>query len=246
MELDWSTFLLEVANFLILVWILKHFLYRPVKAAIEARRERVEAALAQAEATREEAEQARAGYEAQRRALDAEQAEARAGLERALAAEREQRLSALHEELDRERDKARALAERERAEAERRCQETALGLAGRFAARLLGELAGADLEGRLVDLAIAQLGNLDEAQREALAAAVARDPAAVQVKSAYPLGADRRRALEGALAAAAGRDVECAFGDAPELMAGLEIDAGALVLGANLRDELRFFVEAAR
>ena len=50
MGLDWSTFLLELFNFLILIWILKRFLYAPVKAAIEARRERVESVLAQANA----------------------------------------------------------------------------------------------------------------------------------------------------------------------------------------------------
>ena len=38
MGLDWSTFLLELVNFLILIWILKRFLYAPVKAAVEARR----------------------------------------------------------------------------------------------------------------------------------------------------------------------------------------------------------------
>jgi F-type H+-transporting ATPase subunit b len=246
MELDWSTFLLEVVNFLILVWILKHFLYRPVRAAIEARRERVESALAQAEAIRTDAVQARAGYEAQRRALAAEQAEAHAELERTLASEREQRLTALQQELERERERARALAERERAEAARHCQEQALGLAGRFAAQLLGELADADLEGRLVDLAVAQLGELPEPRREALAAAVGKDPDAVHVKSAYPLGTERRQAVTAALTAAAGREVSCAFIAEPSLVAGLEIDAGALVLSANLRDELRFFAEAGQ
>jgi F-type H+-transporting ATPase subunit b len=246
MELDWSTFLLEMANFLILVWILKHFLYRPVTAAIAARRERVESVLAQAEAARSQAEQARADYEARRRDLDAEQAEARAELERTLAAERERRFQALDDELGRAREKARALAQRERTEIERRSQEAALGLAGRFAARLLGELADADLEARLVDLAIAQLADLSAQQREALAAAVTRDPAPLPVKSAYPLAADKRHALAEALGQATGRAVSCTFSEAPELVAGLEIDAGALVLGANLRDELRFFTEAGQ
>ena len=50
MDIDWTTFLLELINFAILVWILKRFLYAPVRRALEARRERAEAALREAEA----------------------------------------------------------------------------------------------------------------------------------------------------------------------------------------------------
>ena len=49
MDFDWTTFALEAVNFLILVWILKHFFYRPVLAVIEARRAESEKNLAQAD-----------------------------------------------------------------------------------------------------------------------------------------------------------------------------------------------------
>ena len=43
MELSWSTFFLEIINFLVLVWILKRFLYKPVMDVIARRREGIEA-----------------------------------------------------------------------------------------------------------------------------------------------------------------------------------------------------------
>ena len=30
MNIDWTSFSLEIINFLVLVWLLKHFLYKPV------------------------------------------------------------------------------------------------------------------------------------------------------------------------------------------------------------------------
>ena len=48
MELNWSTFLLEIINFLVLVWILKRFLYRPVLAVLEKRREEIAQSLNEA------------------------------------------------------------------------------------------------------------------------------------------------------------------------------------------------------
>ena len=38
MELDWTTFVLEVINFLVLVWILRRYLYRPVLNTLAARK----------------------------------------------------------------------------------------------------------------------------------------------------------------------------------------------------------------
>ena len=42
MELSWSTFILEVINFIVLVFILKHFFYKPVLNAIARRRESID------------------------------------------------------------------------------------------------------------------------------------------------------------------------------------------------------------
>ena len=44
MEVDWTTFALEIINFLILVWILKRFFYHPVLDIIARRRICIETA----------------------------------------------------------------------------------------------------------------------------------------------------------------------------------------------------------
>lgn len=38
MELSWTTFSLELINFLILIWILKRFLYAPIQKTILERK----------------------------------------------------------------------------------------------------------------------------------------------------------------------------------------------------------------
>ena len=50
MQIDWMTLVLEIINFLVLVWILKRFLYKPVMEAIAARQRRVDGKLAEAKA----------------------------------------------------------------------------------------------------------------------------------------------------------------------------------------------------
>jgi F-type H+-transporting ATPase subunit b len=248
MGLDWSTFLLELVNFLILLWILKRFLYAPIKAAIEARRERVESALAEANARRAEAERMRQDYEARLDAWQQERARARVALDQELAAERARRIEALQTELRAQRDKAAILDERRGREARRQGEEAALALAAGFGSRLLVRLADPSLEARMVDMVIEDLPRLSNGHREALAATAAAgaDPATVRIQSAYPLNEAQRADLEAALCQAAGRDdLRYDFDRDPDLVAGLQIDAGPLVMRANLRDELRFFAESA-
>ena len=63
MELNWSTFLLEIINFLVLVWILKHFLYKPILDVIARRRAGIEDRLAKAQQLHDEANTLKTEYE---------------------------------------------------------------------------------------------------------------------------------------------------------------------------------------
>ncbi len=53
MKIDWWTLFLQTVNFLLLVWLLQHFLYKPVRAVFEKRRKLAEQALNKAEIRRE-------------------------------------------------------------------------------------------------------------------------------------------------------------------------------------------------
>ena len=54
----------SLLNLLLLTWIVKRFLFKPVKKVVDARRAAIDADYAQAKAAREEAEENRQNYEA--------------------------------------------------------------------------------------------------------------------------------------------------------------------------------------
>ena len=56
MRFDWSTLLLQTINVLVLIWLLRRFLFRPVLDIIVARKEAAEKLLADAAAERERAQ----------------------------------------------------------------------------------------------------------------------------------------------------------------------------------------------
>ena len=95
MEFDWTTVILEMLNFLVLIWLLKRFFYRPVQAVIEKRRAASEKILTDADARHREADALKGDYE-QRLAQFAKERElAMAKLDEEIAVERERRLAAV-------------------------------------------------------------------------------------------------------------------------------------------------------
>ena len=59
MLIDWFTVGAQALNFIILVWLLKRFLYKPILNAIDAREQRIAAELAAADAKEAEAQKER-------------------------------------------------------------------------------------------------------------------------------------------------------------------------------------------
>ena len=151
MEMSWSTFILEIFNFLILVWILKHFLYKPVLGVIERRQSGIRQTLADAEAMRAEAQELQERNEGRLAEWDLERQQAREALASELEDERARKMAKLEADIEQERLKARVTGERQQADTIRRIEEAALGQGARFAARLLEQAAGPELQARLVE-----------------------------------------------------------------------------------------------
>jgi F-type H+-transporting ATPase subunit b len=245
MELSWSTFFLEIINFLVLVWILKRFLYKPVLEVIARRSAGIEKTRADAAALHADAEDLQKQYESRLADWNRERQQMRETLSHELEAERARQLDALHTELEQEREKARVAESSRQADALRKFEETALFQAARFATHLLEATAGADTEARLVELVINELSQLPDERIAAMRKNYGQTPDAIVIDSAYPLAEDQRERLEQALLALTALKIPLRFEQNSDLLAGVRITIGAWVLGLNLQDELRGMTELA-
>lgn len=245
MELSWSTFVLELINFLVLLWILKHFLYKPVLDVIEKRRAGIEKTRTEAEAMHTDAEKLQEQYRSRLADWNKERQKAREDLDRELETERARKLADMQAELEEEREKARVTEIRRQSDALHRTEETALMQAATFAARLLEKSAGPEVESRLVDMVIEELGQLPPDRVEEIQKSFDTMPGEIQVISAYPLSDDHQQSLGKAMTKLAGSNKALRFGQNKDLLAGVRLTIGAWVLSANLRDELKGMAELA-
>src|ERR1700682_4237956 len=74
MLIDWFTVGAQAINFVILVWLLKRFLYKPILDAIDAREKRVAAELADADAKKAEAQKERDEFQRKNTEFDQQRA----------------------------------------------------------------------------------------------------------------------------------------------------------------------------
>jgi F-type H+-transporting ATPase subunit b len=246
-EFDWTTFLLEIINFLILVWILKHFLYRPILAVIARRRADVEKTLADARRIEAEATLLKQQNEQRQAEWEAEKEIAQARLQEELATQREQMMAALETALAEERERRRVLEERQRHDFEHAAEEAGIAHGAMFAARLLSRVATQELEARLYGLLLEDLRGLSAEDKRALADAAATPGLQLQVQSAFALDETRQAELARVLAEVVGKKIlPLEHHENPELVAGFLVNIGPWILHANLRDELQVFSGALR
>jgi F-type H+-transporting ATPase subunit b len=243
MSFDWTTFALEILNFLVLVWILKRFLYQPVLALLDARQARINAETAHAGQKLAEAEALRLEYESRLAQWRDDCALSRRQLEEDLARERAAALENLKKSLADEAAKARVRDEALAAAREAVVAREAVSAAYTEVAAMLQRLASAELTARLALVCQEDLAVLAEDDLATLRkAAAALDTASpVEIVAAHPLDAETRAHLAQALAKAAGRPLQTVFKESPELIAGLRVVIGECQLHANLADELAFF-----
>nr|WP_281357437.1 F0F1 ATP synthase subunit delta [Thiomicrorhabdus cannonii] len=234
---------MEVINFLILMWILKRFFYRPVLNALEKRRNAINQTLEDATRKMSEAEALQNRYQQRLQAWDKEKQLLQNNLQEELQTQRGTQLAQLQEELAAEREKSRVNQASELEQTLQHYQSTAHQQGARFAGKLLQSIASPEVEARLLDFLLQQLQQLDEEDLKRLKSACDASSHQLSIVSAYPLSETQRQTLHDKLAGFCIEPVKLKFEEDSELLAGFRIHIGAWSLRLNLHDELTGFAE---
>lgn len=245
MQFDLSTFILEIINFLVLIWILQRLFYKPLLEVIAKRKQFIDQALADAKTTQQQAEQQLSLYQNRQNLWEQEKQAAINALHRQLEAERAAHLAQLSTDLKQERQKINVALSRKQYELELQAEKLALQNAAKFAGILLKQAAGPELETRLFAMLLEHLSTLPEACRLCLQTLDSKKNVLITVSSAYPLAKEQRQQLEHCLVTQINSPITFQYHQDAALIAGLRMDIGAWVLNANLQHELAGFTEFA-
>jgi F-type H+-transporting ATPase subunit b len=244
--IDWFTLVAQVLNFVILLFLLKRFLYRPVLDAIEQREQRIRDRMDEARRKEEEAETEGRELRERRAQLEARRTEL---LEEARE-EAETRRKELAEEILVKTDRMRE----DWREALRRQQETFLQELRRrigqeayaLTARALRDLADADLEDQVIRVFLDRVRAMDEEDRADFVSALEESSVRPEVHTAFELDADRRARIVETVADWVGSDVELRFEADADLALGIEVRVGDRKVGWSVGSYLEEMEARAR
>ncbi len=242
MHIDGFVFFAQIVNFLLLVWLLKKFLYNRILQAMDAREAKITATFEDAEKSREEAQRASAQYEKKLQALN-EEYDAMLNRTRADA-------EAYRKEL---MDKAREEAERvqtrwvETVNAEREAFLLELRrLAGEqiyaIARQVLKDLADKGLEDRIAKVLADRIRNLDEEEKTKFRESM-KEGNRVIVQSAYEIAPEEKRKLAEVIRQYITEDIELEYEQSPEVMTGFELKTDGHKIAWSVSDYLNTLEE---
>ena len=238
MLIDWFTVGAQALNFLILVWLMRRFLYKPILHAIDEREKHVATELANADAKKAEAQKEHDEFQRKNAEFDQQRAallskatgEAEAERQRLLDEARKAAVALSSKRQETLRNEEHNLHQAIR----RRTQQEVFAIAR----KALTDLATTSLEERLGEVFTRRLREMDGKAKQGLGEALksASDPAVV--RSAFDVPAEQRAAIQNALNETFSAEIRVRFETAPDLVSGIELTTNGQKVAWSIADYL--------
>ena len=236
MSFSWSTFALQAVNFLVLVWLLRRFLLKPVQAIVAQRKQEISHALAEANAAREQAEVARKDFASRGGEIEAERERIIEKARADLAGEHAKLLDAARAETEKIKASALQQINEERAAAAREVFEHSVRMALRLSETLLRDLKLPHPDDLFLPRVLDHIDHLSSHERAAM---LGRDGGGrLVVTTAHALGPDLERKWEAALHERLSDLKALSFAADDRLIAGAELQFPNAVLRFSWRGSL--------
>ncbi len=234
MLIDWFTVGAQALNFVILVWLLKRFLYKPIIQAVDAREKRIAKERADADAIKAEAGKERDEYQKKNEAINQQRA--------ALMSKATDEAKAERRRLIHDAGKAADALAAKRAEA---LQNEALSLNRAITSRAkeevfaiarkaLTDLASASLEAQINEMFTRRLREIEGKPKAAFAEAIKTASEPAVVRTAFDIPKEQRATIQNAFNETFSVDIPLRFEASPDVISGIELAVGGQKLAWSI------------
>ncbi|HEX9024372.1 MAG TPA: F0F1 ATP synthase subunit delta [Geobacteraceae bacterium] len=238
MKFNIWTFLFQIINFIVLLFILKRLLYRPVRQILEKRRDLIRKSMEEAERVKSEARELKERHEQELRELDEQKVRMLDEMREEALEEKKRLMLEAEKEAGTRVEKAMALFEVEKSGFERGLRDRAVETVRLFSLNILGDVADEELHRSLWRRFLAELGTIAE---EIAGRGAREETMEIGLVSAYPTTEDEIdglcRLLEGRL----GKTVTISAEVDSALIAGVRLKTRYTVYDSSLAGQVEAF-----
>jgi F-type H+-transporting ATPase subunit b len=237
--IDWFTVAAQIFNFLVLIFLLKHFLYGRIIRAMDQREEKIASRLAEADEKRAKAEEEAGEFRKKNTELAARREELLRQARTEAQSYQEDLVRISREEVERLHSQWRASMAREKEDFLGDLKRRAAGQVLAVTRRALAELADERLERQAVGVFIRRLKGLKPEEREEMKAAIGPAAEGVIVQTAFELSGEDRDRLQRAVKEQLRDGLEITYRTSPDLVLGVELKADGHKVAWSLDHYLR-------
>lgn len=235
MELDWFTFGAQIVNFLLLLWLLQRFLYKPVQKVMQKREKEITDRLEEARQTLVDAREKLSEYQQK---LDQLAQNEKVMLEESRQEAEEYRKNLLIEaryEIEKMQDRWRKTIDEEKEQFLTELEERSFEKLLEAVRKIIEELAGQELEHHVLTNFIHKI---EQTSTEQIKTFTESSDHKLEITTAFAIKEKDRYKIEAILREVFVDDMECHFKEKPELGLGIEIRTSGWKMGWNLRSYL--------
>ncbi len=238
MIIDWFTVIAQALNFLVLLLLMKRFLYKPILKAIDAREKRIALALADAEAKKAEAQQEKNDFQRKNEEFDRQRATLFGKASEEAKTEGRRLLTQARQAADAYHAQRQEALQREQQRINDEISRLTLDEVFAIARKTLSELADASLEERMSKIFRHRLQELDDEKMACLTKALKTSSDPVFVRSAFPLPSEQQREIQQALNNTFSAEINVQFETAPQVISGIELVANGRQVAWSIKEYL--------
>lgn len=241
MSLNWMTVIAQICNFLILIWLLKRFLYGPILRAMDVRQEHLVELEDTARRKSAEAEGTVEAYTALMADLEKEKHRILNDAKSAAERDRQAFIEQARREVESiKHDWVRSLNQEQSAFLQQ--ARVLIGQGGcQLARRVLQDLAGAELDQAMLAVFMEKLLALSPDQQQQLRAGGELESEPIRIHSSFALNADQQKRITAMLLPLVGTTRTLDFVVWESLIAGIELDVGDQHFGWSVEEYLHDF-----
>jgi F-type H+-transporting ATPase subunit b len=244
--IDWFTVIAQIVNFLVLVALLKHFLYDRIIGAMNEREERIRGQLEDAENKKEEAQKEADEYRQKKQELEKRRQDELSRIKEETGKKRTELLQQARDEAENKRKQWQQSIQQEKESFVRELRQMAVKQVYVVARRVLQDLADVKLQEKVVEVFLQKIEEMEEGKQQELAEAIKNANDGMFIASSFDIPSKTRRKITRSLHESVADDIDIRYETKPDIILGMELKVSGKKIAWNLEDYVGSLEQEAR
>lgn len=162
MKFDFTTFIFEIINFLVLIWILQKVFYKPVISNLQKRKDLIDSKLEEADKKEKDVEELKIKYDSLLNGYEQRKKESMDKLQQEISIERDKKLAEIDEELKLKKEKFDSVLDMQKKELLNNLNDIIINTATDFTGKTFKHFASEGLQTNFISQALDKINEFSE------------------------------------------------------------------------------------